>query len=235
MKGKKLWFWAVIAAGVIAAGIIFLKNSREEMPVPAASLTNSNLLWMLDAGHGGEDGGAVSPSGAIESQINLEITQRLDSILGFYGTPALMLRTEDRSLHDPDAVTLREKKVSDLHNRAEIVQRYPNATLLSIHQNIFSQAQYCGTQVFYAPTQGSQALAQAIQSAVQARLQPENDREAKPIPETVYLMNHVSNRAVLVECGFLSNPGEERALQEPGYQTQLAAVLAMECLNHTVE
>ena len=78
MKGKKLWFWAVIAAGVIAAGIIFLKNSREEMPVPAASLTNSNLLWMLDAGHGGEDGGAVSSSGAIESEINLEIAQRLD-------------------------------------------------------------------------------------------------------------------------------------------------------------
>lgn len=185
---------------------------------------------MVDAGHGGEDGGAVSPGGAVESRINLEIARRLDGILAFLGEPALMLRTEDISLHNPEAVSLREKKASDLHNRAQMVSEHPGATLVSIHQNMFSQSQYRGTQVFYAPTQDSQELAQAIQTTVQTALQPDNSRESKPIPDTVYLMNHVPNRAVLVECGFLSNPEEEGLLQDPKYQTKLAAAIAAGCL-----
>ena len=141
-----------------------------------------------------------------------------------------MLRTEDISLHDPESVSLREKKASDLHNRAQTASEYPEAALVSIHQNMFQQSRYRGTQVFYAPTQGSQELAQAIQGVVQESLQPENSRESKPIPSTVYLMNHIPNRAVLVECGFLSNPEEEGLLQDPKYQTKLAAAIAAGCL-----
>ena len=126
-----------------------------------------------------------------------------------------MLRTEDISLHDPESVSLREKKASDLHNRAQTASECPEAALVSIHQNIFQQSRYRGTQVFYAPTQGSQELAQAIQGVVRESLQPENSRESKPIPSTVYLMNHIPNRAVLVECGFLSNPEEEGAAPGP--------------------
>ena len=222
----------LLAAAVLTAGAALWQAGKA---APAAAYAPEQVRWIVDAGHGGEDGGAVSPSGVVESGINLGIARRVDGILGFYGEPALMLRTEDVSLHDPEAVSLREKKASDLHNRAETVSEYPEATLVSIHQNIFQQSRYHGTQVFYAPTGGSQELAQAIQSAVQTSLQPDNTRESKPIPETVYLMNHVPNRAVLVECGFLSNPEEERALQDPAYQTQLAAAVAAGCLNHAGE
>lgn len=146
---------------------------------------------------------------------------------------ACLLREEDISLHDPEAGTLREKKVSDLHNRAAAVEALEGATLVSIHQNSYPQSRYHGTQVFFAPTEGSQQLAEAIQQGVQGTLQLENRRAAKQIAGNVYLMNHVDNRAVLVECGFLSNPEEERALRDPEYQTRMAAVLAWVCLMDT--
>ena len=106
---------------------------------------------IIDAGHGGEDGGAVSPSGTVESSINLAVAKRLDSILGLYGANVIMLREKDVSLHDPGSETLRQKKVSDLHKRVKIIEETPNATLISIHQNTYSgSSKYHGAQVFYA-------------------------------------------------------------------------------------
>ena len=105
-----------------------------------------------------------------------------------------------------------------------------DAVLLSVHQNTFTDEEYHGAQVFYAPTEGSQALAETMQEALRAALDPENSRQAKPIPDSVYLMNHVSCPAVLVECGFLSNPEEEALLRSADYQIRLAAVLAGVCL-----
>lgn len=183
---------------------------------------------ILDAGHGGEDGGAVSLSGAKESDINLEIVLRMEQLLVLLGEQPLLLRSEDISIHDPQAQTLREKKVSDLKNRAEAVNAHPDAALISIHQNSYPESRYRGTQVFYSPTDGSQQLAQKLQRAVCKTLQKENTRQEKQIPDSVYLMNHVSNRAVLVECGFLTNPEEEKLLQNPTYQRRLALVLATE-------
>ena len=188
-------------------------------------------MWVVDPGHGGEDGGAVSVTGVPESQINLAIAKRLDALLGFYGENSYLMREEDISLHDPEAKTLREKKVSDLHNRAQLVGELEGAVLVSIHQNTFPQSKYHGTQVFFAPTQGSQALAETCQQAIHTSLQPDNSRQAKPIADNVYLMNHVDCPAVLVECGFLSNPEEEAMLRQEDYQTKLAAVLAQVCLS----
>ena len=227
MERKFCWF--SVAALILAAGCALWFRTQEK-PTPAAALASRPVAWIIDAGHGGEDGGAVSPSGVVESRLNLEIARRLDGVLSFLGEPSLMLREEDISLHDPEAVSLREKKASDLHNRAETVSQYPEATLVSIHQNMFPQSQYRGSQVFCAPTDGSQELAQDIQKSVQKNLQPDNLRESKLIPNTVYLMNHIPNRAVLVECGFLSNPEEEGLLQDPAYQTKLAMVIAAGCL-----
>ena len=180
---------------------------------------------LLDAGHGGEDGGAVSISGQKESVINLEITQKLDQVLAFLGEPALLLRETDISIYEDGAQTLREKKVSDLKHRVRIAGQYPGAILVSVHQNSYPEPQYCGTQVFYAPTGGSQQLAQRLQQAVVTHMQPKNTREAKIIPDSVYLMNHIRNTAVLIECGFLTNPEEEKLLQQEEYQRKLALVL----------
>ena len=134
--GRKLGLAAAVLAALAVAGGL-LGRGRWAGSAPAASLSQGTAAWIIDAGHGGEDGGAVSPGGAVESRINLEIARRLDGILGFLGESALMLREEDVSLHDPEAVSLREKKASDLHNRAEAAARSPEATLVSIHQNTF--------------------------------------------------------------------------------------------------
>ena len=106
------------------------------------------------------------------------------------------------------------------------VEAMEGATLISIHQNTYTSSQYHGAQVFYAPTEGSQALAEGFQTALQKRLQPDNERVAKQIPDSVYLMNHITCPAILVECGFLTNPQEEAMLLDQGYQRQMAAVLA---------
>ena len=182
---------------------------------------------VIDAGHGGEDGGAVSPSGAVESQLNLAVAQRLDLLLGLYGVDVVMLRTEDVSLHDPEAETLREKKRSDLQNRVAKIQAVPNATLISIHQNTYSgSARYHGAQVFYADEESSLGLAKHAQERLRLALDPDNGRQAAKLPGEVYLMDHIDCRAILVECGFLSNPEEDALLQTGSYQTKLAAALA---------
>ena len=219
-----------LAAALLAVwGLLtFALGRLDGLIVPAirpVSVTRAAPL-ILDAGHGGEDGGAVSVTGVPESRVNLEIVQKLRDTLALYGVDPVVLREEDVSLHDPEASTLREKKRSDLKNRVRAVEAVEGGTLLSIHQNSYPGSQYRGAQVFYAPTGGSRELAELLQTALREELQPDNDRQAKPIPESVYLMNHVSCPAVLVECGFLTNPEEEALLRDGGYQRQLAAVLA---------
>lgn len=181
---------------------------------------------VIDAGHGGEDGGAVSVSGAVESRINLEIALKLDQIFGLYGVQTLLLRSSDVSLHDADADTLREKKVSDLHNRAAAVNGAENPVLISIHQNTYTNERYHGAQVFYADNGVSQSLAQATQNALRQALDPDNERQSTAAGDNVYLMNHVTCKAILVECGFLSNPQEDALLQTSTYQTKIAATVA---------
>lgn len=198
----------------------------QSTPAVAPMISGRADTLILDAGHGGEDGGAVSVTGVPESQINLAIVLKMDDILGFYGTSPILLRTEDISLHDSTANTLREKKVSDLKNRVAAIQAAEDATLISIHQNSYPDGRYHGAQVFYAPTDGSMELAQHIQNALKASLQPDNNRERKQIPNTVYLMNHITCRAVMVECSFLTNPEEETRIRDDGYQRKLAALLS---------
>lgn len=187
--------------------------------------------FVIDPGHGGEDGGAVSLSGHPESEINLAIALRLEWLLALYGFPVEMTREEDISIHDPQAETLREKKVSDLKNRAALVEAQPQAMLISIHQNTFPDPWYSGAQVFYGGAEGSRDWALAAQELLRQALDPSNTRQAKPIPGTVYLMEHVSCPAILVECGFLSNPTEDLMLIQPQYQLKVAAGLAAACLS----
>lgn len=192
----------------------------------------SGQTLVIDAGHGGEDGGAVSSAGTVESQINLAIALRLDAIMGLYGVNTVMLRSEDISLHDADADTLRDKKTSDLHNRVNMIESIENATLISIHQNKFNSSKYHGAQVFYANGELSVDFAQLTQEYLRLSLDPENNRKASKIPVSVYLMNHITCRAILVECGFLSNPKEDALLQSETYQTKIAATLAGAYLNY---
>ena len=203
------------------------RGGGEVVPALAGPPQLRGTTVVIDAGHGGEDGGAVSSAGTVESGLNLAIALRLDAVLALYGVDTALLRTGDVSLHDPDAQTLREKKASDLRNRAERVESIPNALLVSIHQNTYAgSSRYHGAQVFYADAERSQALAQHAQTVLRQALDPENTRQAAKLPGTVYLMDHVTCPAILVECGFLSNPEEDALLRTAGYQIKLAAALA---------
>ena len=218
----------ILLAFAAAVCLPLQTNRTAESAMGAESLTMKlfPIRLVLDAGHGGEGGGAVSLTGVPESQINLAITLRMEEILALCGIPTQPLRRQDISLYSEGAGSLREKKVSDLHNRVEEIQREENTVLVSIHQNSFPQGKYHGTQVFFAPTAGSQALAEAVQQAVRTALQPDNQRNAREIPKEIYLMNHITCPAILVECGFLTNPKEEAQLLTPEYQTKIAAVLS---------
>lgn len=219
----------IVAALILAVlfSVFFYQLTRRLAPAETFGpwLAMKHIL-VIDAGHGGEDGGAVSVSGVSESVINLAVARRLEMILGLYGVNSVMLREADISLHDSAAQTLREKKVSDLRNRVEAINSTENGVLLSIHQNSYPDARYSGAQVFYAPTSGSRELGEFVQEVLRQTLDADNDRQAKQIPDTVYLMNHVDCQAILVECGFLTNPAEDQLLQTPEYQTKLAAALA---------
>ena len=192
----------------VAVAVLYLSSVKNQMRETLSEINVQPAQLILDAGHGGEDGGAVSITGMPESQINLAIVKKMDAILGFYGECPILTRDSDRSLHDEGAVTLREKKVSDLKRRTEIVNETEGGVLISIHQNSFQSPKYQGTQVFYGNVYGSQELALHIQEAIRRTIQPDNSREVKEIAENVYLMNHIECPAVLVECGFLTNPEE---------------------------
>lgn len=179
---------------------------------------------IIDAGHGGVDGGATSCTGVLESQLNLQIALRLEDLMHLVGMDTLMIRREDISVYT-EGESIAAKKVSDLKERVRIVNSLENAVLISIHQNTFSDPRYAGAQVFYASSGESQKLAQTLQSALVTNLNPGSNRKAKK-GSGVYLLDKIENTGVLVECGFLSNPEEEEKLRSDIYQLKLCCVIA---------
>lgn len=190
-------------------------------------------IW-IDPGHGGEDGGALAPCGRRESEYNLEISLRLRDLLRLCGMRISMTREADCALYDRDCATISQKKASDLRSRAQMIRRTPEAIVLSIHLNHFPEAKYRGAQCFYNGAEGSKALAEAMQNAVRCGLDPDNHRGVKSAGG-IYLMEHIPNTAVLIECGFLSNPDEESLLRTPAYQRRLCCALCAGLLTYARE
>ncbi|MCI8649215.1 MAG: N-acetylmuramoyl-L-alanine amidase [Anaerotruncus sp.] len=178
---------------------------------------------ILDAGHGGFDGGAVGADGIVEKDINLSIVQKLYDLFTINGFEVVMTRDEDESLHDKNLTTIRKQKNSDIHNRLALASAYPNSILISIHQNKFSQEKYWGAQVFYGPKDSeSEVFGKIMQNRLVGMLQPENTRQYKKCGDNVYLIYNAPMPALLVECGFLSNPQEAHKLVTGEYQRQIA-------------
>ena len=180
---------------------------------------------VIDPGHGGEDGGAVSCSGIPESTYNLDISRRINDLLNLLGYKTKMIRYDDVSIYTKGE-TLAQKKASDLKERVKIVNETSGAVLLSIHQNYFSDSQYSGAQVFYAKTKGSEQLAKKLQTEFVSKLNKGSRRQAKGI-SGIYLMERINCPGILVECGFLSNPQEEALLRDSAYQKKLSSVIAV--------
>ena len=219
--------WPIYLAVIAGFTGLSLLGSRAfgAVRVYRDALAMPQTTVVLDAGHGGADGGAVSCTGARECEINLAITQRLDDLLHLLGCPTLQLRQGDTDLASADAASISEKKVTDLKNRVARISQQADAVLVSIHQNQFSQSQYRGAQVFYAPNTESRAFAALMQQNLRAGLDPANKRECKP-GSGIFLLEKIECPGILVECGFLSNPSEEALLRSKDYQKRLAAVLA---------
>ena len=222
LKSYQVFLLLLLAAGAVLSGLA--SGARMLRSHEVAAMAQSHVTVVIDAGHGGEDSGAVSSDGVPESRLNLEIAQRMEDLLALAGIDTVMVRKSDTAIYSPDASTISEKKVSDLKNRVELVNSTPNALLLSIHQNLFTQSKYTGAQVFYAPTEGSRELAETMQQVLIDAVDPSNRRKAKPA-ETVYLMNHIQCPGILVECGFLSNAQETRLLQDAAYQKKLTLAM----------
>lgn len=187
--------------------------------------TTKRQTVIIDAGHGGFDGGATAPDGTAEKDINLAVSLKLKKILTLYGYDVIMLRDTDTALNT-EGDTTRSKKCSDIMNRYAVMEANPDSIYLCIHQNNFS-ASYChGAQMFYCKsTDGSKELAECIQTSLKA-VQPDNDRVIKPCTDDVYLIYNAKTTALLVECGFLSNRDDLLNLKNEEYQMKLAFAIS---------
>lgn len=186
-------------------------------------IERENII-VIDAGHGGIDGGATSCSGVLESKLNLEIARKLEAVMQLLGYDTVMIRTTDTSVYT-EGNTIASQKVSDLKERVRIVNNTPNAILISIHQNTFPDGRYSGAQVFYSGDEQSRELAHTLQTNFNQTLCRGSNRKSKKA-QGVYLMQNITCAGVLIECGFLTNPQEEAKLRDPQYQNHLCCVIA---------
>lgn len=217
--GAICYFLTILA--VLAAAQF---GSRTATALAENDLLAENRIIVIDPGHGGEDGGATSCTGRLESGYNLEIALRLQALFQLLGYDTRMIRTTDTAVY-VKGETIAQKKISDLKERVRMVEETPNGLLLSIHQNTFPDGRYSGAQVFYADTPGSRELAQQLQTALVSSLNPGSSRKEKKA-DGIYLMERISRTGVLIECGFLSNGAEEAKLRTAAYQKALCCVIA---------
>lgn len=231
MKRKK---HIIVMITVITACFVVIALVNEQNSVDVSNLEDesSDKIIVLDAGHGGEDGGAVSSSGVVESDINLQFTEKLKDILSLNGYKIVMTREDNSDLADKSIETISGRKKSDMHRRLDIYNSHIQNVAISIHQNIFPADSCKGTQVFYSTqTQSGKVLADNITDTVKKYLQPENQRLSKPTSGSIFLLDNAKIPAVIVECGFLSNSEELKQLCDQDYQKKFSYCVFLGLLN----
>lgn len=203
--------------------------------VSSSTIISDKLpVIIIDAGHGGEDGGAVGNDGTFEKDINLQISLKLNDILSIFGYKTHLIRITDTAIHT-EGDTIRQRKVSDIRNRTSSMDLYENCIYLSIHQNKYSDSRIWGTQTFYsANCDESREIAQLIQNAVKSQLQPDNKRQIKKSGTDIYVLYNATKPAVMVECGFVSNPSELKQLKYNTYQNNMALSIATGIINYNI-
>lgn len=178
---------------------------------------------ILDAGHGGFDGGATAADGTIEKDINLLIAQKMCSFLRFNGYEVIMTRDSDTGTEDDESLSIQKRKKSDLSNRLRLMKDNKNAIFVSVHLNKFTTSAASGAQVFYTKNYDeAYTLANCVQSSIKSMIQPENARVVKQGTSSTYLLKNAQVPAIIVECGFLSNKQELEKLKDEQYQSQMA-------------
>ncbi len=218
---KKFWplylLTILVSIAATAGADQAVSTIAENITIPRS------VTIIIDAGHGGEDGGATSCTGVLESHINLQIALELQDLFHLLGYKTQMIRTGDVSVYT-QGNTLSEKKLSDLKERVRIVNSTDNPILISIHQNTFPVSKFSGAQVFFNALPESKTLAEIVQTGFVQTINPGSKRRCKPATG-IYLMDKIQKTGILIECGFLSNPEEELHLRSVDYQHKICCVI----------
>lgn len=235
MGKKRVLFTFIVLLFMVGTAIICLVALRDKSVQTFSAETREYLQLVIDPGHGGLDGGASTADGTTESVINLSVALRMRELALLFGENPIMTRSSE-TLEYPDTVsTIREKKVWDQKRRASLINTTERAVLISVHQNYYPDARPSGPVVLYGSAKGSSTLAEKVQSAFDSSLCPENRRVSAPVSPKIYLMKQISCPAILVECGFLSNPTEAEQLKNAEYQKKLALILVMSYLQYAAD
>lgn len=186
--------------------------------------TDNNLpTVIIDAGHGGFDGGAVASDGTPEKDINLNISLKLSEFLRYHGYGVIMTRQTDTGTDSNPNASISERKKNDMKERLRIINENENAIFVSIHLNKFTTSSANGAQVFYSTNhQDSKVLGLKLQNIIKNLIQPKNERTIKKGTKSTYLLYNAKIPAVIVECGFLSNKNELELLKNEEYQAKMA-------------
>ena len=207
---------------LVTLTVVLIVNNKTEDSLETVALPATGKVIVLDAGHGKPDEGAESSAGTTEAETNLKITMKLQNLLEQSGATVILTRSDENAIYDIDKTTLREKKISDIHNRVKIGNESTADIFVSIHLNKIPQNQYWGWQTFYkSGNEESTKLAKCIQDSLSNAIEKENKRVAMKL-DNVYIIKHVEIPISIVECGFLSNSEEEKLLLQDEYQDKLA-------------
>ncbi len=218
MKIKEKVFFLIFLTSVIFILVYVGHLLTQGFPISTATNPNLSPTIIIDAGHGGIDGGATGYSNVVEKDINLQIAIKLQTMLKANGYNVIMTRETDTMLYG--------SKVKDMNERLKIIKNNPNALFLSIHQNLFSSDSSWGAQVFYSPNHpDSKILATLLQTRFIELLQPNNNRVEKQTDSSLFLFKNAQTPAVLIECGFISNALDARNLSNEVYQNKVAFVI----------
>ena len=222
----------MLMAGAIALLAVITRGRPDELETDGEPVRTV----VIDAGHGGMDGGAVAPDGTPEKEINLEIAKLLEAMLRANGIATVMTRNEDILLYDRNADYQGHKKMLDLAARRRTAEETEHAVFVSIHMNYFPEPQYRGLQVFYSARHpNSEILAEQIQCTASAYWQSNNKRQTKPATSAIYLLDRLTCPAVLVECGFLSNPEEAALFSQADYKQEAAFTIFSALMSYISE
>ena len=216
----------LIITSIFIAIFVFIFTTddiqKQNNYISTVSLPVTEKVIVVDAGHGIPDEGAESSKGTTEAETNLKIALKLQNLLEQSGSTVILTRSDENAIYDIDSKTLRQKKISDIHNRVKIGNESSADIFVSIHLNKIPQSQYDGWQTFYKEgNEKGEKLAKEIQNSLNETIEKANNRIAKSI-DNVYIIKHVEIPTTIVECGFLSNPDEEQLLLNDDYQNKLA-------------
>ena len=213
-----------LSAYCILFGKLFNK-AEADREVSADAAPSEKKCIVIDPGHGGEDGGTVGVNGVLEKDLNLSLSEVFGTLLQFSGYEVIRTRTEDKMLYDRNSNYQGKKKILDLKGRLEIAEDIRPDIFVGIHMNAFPEQKYAGLSIYYSKNSSeSEIAAETIRDTVKRTVQPDNNRDIKAADSSIYILNRITCPAILIECGFLSNPEECAKLSTFEYRRGLSLV-----------